>query len=115
MMLNTPQRTAYKLVMRMIGITVDAPDDFDEEEQRELYEAIGNECTHRAHAISAAVMGTHLSPSVTSPVEARGFVRQALRELSAAVGEVEGLASAEMRLQAAFTLVAALFPHKEEL
>jgi 23S rRNA pseudoU1915 N3-methylase RlmH len=85
------------------------PDDFDEEEQRELYEAIGNECVHRAQAIAGD------TDTTTSLADARNNVRQALRELSAAIGEVEGLATSEMRLQAAFTLVAALFPHKEEL
>lgn len=108
-MLNTPQRNVYRVVMRQISAAVDAPNDFDPEEQQELYEAIGNECLHRTHAI-----GAH-TDTTTSPAEARSNVVQALRELSAAVGDVRGLASSETRLNAALVTVAALFPHKEEL
>jgi hypothetical protein len=107
--LNTPQRNVYRTVLRQISAAVDAPDYFDEEEQREMYEAIGNECLHRAQAIAGDTDAT------TSPANARRNVIQALRELSAAVGVVEGLATPETRLNAALVTVAALFPHKEGL
>jgi hypothetical protein len=50
----------------------------------------------------------------TDAALARSNVRQALRDLSVATGEVEGMSPSDVRLNAAFVTISALFPHKEK-